>query len=137
MPSSPRFTARQPVCTQQSSPQSHLKGPFSGRSGFSLPCSSPQSEHSAKKTFEREVLILRELLPHPNIVRLNDVLSDSAGYYLLLEFCAGGELTSRIEQYKQCYASNQEMLRSENNLRFRTTRIHSCEDDFRDPRLPP
>mmetsp|Transcript_1794 Transcript_1794/g.4043 ORF Transcript_1794/g.4043 Transcript_1794/m.4043 type:complete len:572 (-) Transcript_1794:316-2031(-) len=45
--------------------------------------------------FRREVEIMKEL-DHPNIVKLYASFEDRANYYLVTEFCAGGELLDKI-----------------------------------------
>jgi calcium-dependent protein kinase len=37
-------------------------------------------------------------IDHPNIVRLFEVFSDDQNYYLVSEFCEGGELFERIRK---------------------------------------
>jgi serine/threonine protein kinase len=49
--------------------------------------------------FEREIGILRQLR-HPSIVRLYDLLKDSDNYYVMLEYCPGGEFQSKIGRGK-------------------------------------
>jgi calcium-dependent protein kinase len=46
-----------------------------------------------------EVNILKEL-DHPNIVRLYEMYQDETHYYLITEFCTGGELFDRIQKLK-------------------------------------
>lgn len=42
-----------------------------------------------------EVNILKQL-DHPNILKLNDLYQDDTNYYLITEYCSGGELYKRI-----------------------------------------
>ncbi|KAL6987127.1 Calcium-dependent protein kinase 14 [Sarracenia purpurea var. burkii] len=44
----------------------------------------------------REVKIMKNLPPHPNIVRLKDTYEDDNGVHLVMELCEGGELFDRI-----------------------------------------
>ena len=46
-------------------------------------------------TFFNEVAVLRAL-DHPNILKLYEFYQDDKNYYLITEFCAGGELYDRI-----------------------------------------
>lgn len=46
-------------------------------------------------TFFNEVSVLRAL-DHPNILKLFEFYQDDTNYYLITEFCAGGELYDRI-----------------------------------------
>ena len=54
------------------------------------------------ETFKNEVKIL-SMLDHPNIVRLFEVLEDEKYFYLIMEFCNGGDLLNRMENnhYKE------------------------------------
>ena len=44
-----------------------------------------------REMFNAEVQIL-ETVDHPNIVKLYEVFEDDKSYYLVQEFCTGGEL---------------------------------------------
>ena len=48
-----------------------------------------------KQTFFNEVSVLKSL-DHPNILKLYEFYQDSRNYYLITEYCAGGELFDRI-----------------------------------------
>jgi len=50
-------------------------------------------------TFKREVSLMRSL-DHPAICRLLEVFEDLANFYLVLEYCEGGELFQRIVEEK-------------------------------------
>lgn len=47
------------------------------------------------ESFKTEVATLK-LLDHPNILKLYEVFEDSKKYFLVTEFCAGGELFDEI-----------------------------------------
>jgi serine/threonine protein kinase len=53
-----------------------------------------QSAQTAN-SFEREIGILRQLR-HPSIVRLYDFLKDAENYYVILEYCPGGDFLSKL-----------------------------------------
>ena len=57
---------------------------------------------SAKKYLENEIKILKEL-DHPNIVKFHDLLASNSNYYLIMEFCNGGDLTGCLKKYKNIY----------------------------------
>lgn len=40
-------------------------------------------------------------IDHPNIVKLFEVFTDDQNYYLVSEYCQGGELFERIRQHKK------------------------------------
>lgn len=44
----------------------------------------------------REVVIMRHLPRHPNLVSLRDVYEDDNAVHLVMELCEGGELFDRI-----------------------------------------
>ncbi|OMJ74518.1 hypothetical protein SteCoe_26520 [Stentor coeruleus] len=48
-----------------------------------------------RQTFFNEVSVLRTL-DHPNILKLYEFYQDDKNYYLITEFCSGGELFDRI-----------------------------------------
>lgn len=48
-----------------------------------------------KRTFFNEVGVLKNL-DHPNILKLYEFYQDTRNYYLITEFCSGGELFDRI-----------------------------------------
>ena len=49
-----------------------------------------------------ECNILHEL-NHPNIVKLVDVKKTKNHYYIIMEYCNGGELAGALEKYKEKY----------------------------------
>ena len=54
------------------------------------------------KNFKTEIKILA-MLDHPNILRLFEVIEDEKSFYLIMEFCTGGELLARMKNnhYKE------------------------------------
>ena len=59
-------------------------------------------KNSIKKYLENEIQILKEL-NHPNVVKFYDFLVSNSNYYLIMEFCNGGDLTGCLEKYKNKY----------------------------------
>ena len=53
-----------------------------------------------RERFENEIRIQQQL-NHPGIVKIYDLLSDSENYYIILEFCSGGELFQLIVDKKR------------------------------------
>ena len=53
-------------------------------------------EEDHEKLFA-EMSILKTL-DHPNIVKLYELFEDQLHYYLITEYCAGGELFDRIDK---------------------------------------
>lgn len=60
---------------------------------------SLESETS-KSQFIAEINILK-MLDHPNIVRASEFFEDENRYYIVMEYCEGGELFNEIVQHKQ------------------------------------
>lgn len=54
------------------------------------------NQEDEEKLFS-EVIILKSL-DHPNIVRLFDLYEDKKYYYMVTEYCDGGELFDRIQK---------------------------------------
>lgn len=52
---------------------------------------SKSEDESTVARFNEEVLILQES-DHPNIVRLYEAYEDEKNFYLVTEYCKGGEL---------------------------------------------
>jgi len=50
-----------------------------------------------KKNLENEVRILAKI-KHPNIVRLEDFIQTSNNYYLVFEYCGGGDLQKFLKE---------------------------------------
>ena len=53
---------------------------------------------SMKKYLDREINILKQL-DHPNICKFYDKLNDDSNYYLIIEYCNGGNLNQCLEKY--------------------------------------
>ena len=54
----------------------------------------------AMKYLKNEIIILQNL-KHPNIVRFEDVKKTKKHFYIVMEFCNGGELSQALEKYQQ------------------------------------
>ena len=52
----------------------------------------------AKKYLINEIRILQSL-DHPNIVKFVDIKKTKNHYYIMMEFCNGGELSKNLEKY--------------------------------------
>ena len=57
---------------------------------------------NASKYLKNEIAILREL-KHKNIVLLEDIKITKNHYYLVMEYCNGGTLSSCLKKYQQMY----------------------------------
>jgi serine/threonine protein kinase len=57
-------------------------------------------EHKGFERFQVSLQILQRLV-HPGIVALHEVLKDGLYYYVVLEYCPGGSLTSHIGERKK------------------------------------
>ena len=57
---------------------------------------------STIKYLENEIKILKQL-HHPHIVRFENFLASNSNYYLIMEFCNGGDLTGCLKKYKNLY----------------------------------
>ena len=53
----------------------------------------------AMKYLKNEVIILQNL-KHPNIVKFEDVKKTKKHFYIVMEYCNGGELSKALEKYK-------------------------------------
>ena len=60
------------------------------------------SNPKAKKYIDNEITILKDI-DHPNIVKLYDVKETSQFFYLVTEYCNGGDLSSSLEDYQDKY----------------------------------
>ncbi len=56
----------------------------------------------AMKYLKNEIIILQNL-KHPNIVRFEDVKKTKKHFYIVMEYCNGGELSAALEKYQQKY----------------------------------
>jgi serine/threonine protein kinase len=56
----------------------------------------------AKRYIDNEIAILKDI-NHENIVKLYDVKETSQYFYLVTEYCNGGALSDRLEEYKDTY----------------------------------
>ena len=54
------------------------------------------------KYLENEIKIL-QILDHPNIVKFGDIKKTKNHYYIVMEFCNGGELSKALEKYQSKY----------------------------------
>ena len=54
------------------------------------------------KYLENEIKIL-QILDHPNIVKFEDIKKTKNHYYIVMEFCNGGELSKALEKYQLKY----------------------------------
>ena len=52
----------------------------------------------AKKYLENEIKLLR-YLNHPNIVKYKDLKKSKNHYFVIMEFCNGGELSEALQKY--------------------------------------
>ena len=52
------------------------------------------------KYLKNEIIIL-QYLRHPNIVRFEEVKKTKKHYYIVMEFCNGGELSKALEKYQE------------------------------------
>lgn len=50
--------------------------------------------------FETEIRVLQQMR-HPNIVQLLDLIKDDVNFYIIMEFCSGGELFQYIVDHKK------------------------------------
>ena len=56
----------------------------------------------AMKYLKNEIIIL-QYLNHPNIVKFEEVKKTKKHFYIVMEFCNGGELSKALEKYKEKY----------------------------------
>jgi serine/threonine-protein kinase ULK/ATG1 len=56
----------------------------------------------AMKYLKNEILILQKL-NHPNIVKYESIKKTKKHFYLVMEFCNGGELSKALERYQEKY----------------------------------
>ena len=97
-------------------------GAIKGRSSpyFAIKTIAKRKLKAAKQMLEREIQILFAL-DHPNVIKLYEVFEDHKYFYLVTEYCSGGELFDRIlamGRYSEVEASRlmQKILLAANNL---------------------
>jgi serine/threonine-protein kinase ULK/ATG1 len=56
----------------------------------------------AMKYLKNEIIIL-QYLNHPNIVKFEEVKKTKKHFYIVMEFCNGGELSKALEKYQEKY----------------------------------
>ena len=56
----------------------------------------------AMKYLKNEIIILQHL-KHPNIVKYEDVKKTKKHFYIVMEYCNGGELSKALEKYQEKY----------------------------------
>ena len=56
----------------------------------------------AMKYLKNEIIILQNL-KHPNIVKFEDVKKTKKHFYIVMEYCNGGELSQALEKYQEKY----------------------------------
>ena len=56
----------------------------------------------AMKYLKNEIIILQNL-KHPNIVKFEDVKKTKKHFYIVMEYCNGGELSKALEKYQERY----------------------------------
>ena len=56
----------------------------------------------AMKYLENEIIILQNL-DHPNIAKFVDVKKTKKHFYIIMEYCNGGELSQTLEKYQKKY----------------------------------
>ena len=61
-----------------------------------------EKEEGAMKYLRNEIVIL-QFLNHPNIVKFEEVKKTKKHFYIIMEYCNGGDLTGAIEKYKEKY----------------------------------
>ena len=58
--------------------------------------------NEAMKYLKNEIIILQNL-KHPNIVKFEDVKKTKKHFYIVMEYCNGGELSKALEEYQNRY----------------------------------
>jgi calcium-dependent protein kinase len=56
-----------------------------------------KSQANTVKSFQIEVSIFKKL-DHPNIIKLYEMWEDKSYYFLVMDFCEGGDLLDRIDE---------------------------------------
>eukprot|EP01083_Nonionella_stella_P159810 521801_1 len=73
---------------------------------------------------ESEVAILTKVAEHPHVLRIRKSYSEKAGFYIVTEFCSGGDLFSRIVEEGECSERRASEIMAQ--LASATHYIHSC-----------
>jgi serine/threonine protein kinase len=61
-----------------------------------------EKEEGAMKYLRNEIVIL-QFLNHPNIVKFEEVKKTKKHFYIIMEYCNGGDLTGALEKYREKY----------------------------------
>ena len=61
-----------------------------------------EKEENAMKYLRGEILVLK-YLDHPNIYKFKDIKKTKKHFYIITEYCNGGDLTGALEKYQQKY----------------------------------
>ena len=61
-----------------------------------------EKEEEAMKYLKNEIIIL-QYLDHPNIVKFEEVKKTKKHFYIITEYCNGGDLTGALEKYQEKY----------------------------------
>ena len=61
-----------------------------------------EKEEDAMKYLRNEIVIL-QYLEHPNIVKFEEVKKTKKHFYIITEYCNGGDLTGALEKYQEKY----------------------------------
>ena len=61
-----------------------------------------EKEEDAMKYLRNEIVIL-QYLEHPNIVKFEEVKKTKKHFYIITEYCNGGDLTGALEKYEEKY----------------------------------
>ena len=61
-----------------------------------------EKEQDAMKYLRNEIVIL-QFLNHPNIVKFEEVKKTKKHFYIIMEYCNGGDLTGALEKYREKY----------------------------------
>ena len=61
-------------------------------------------EKTDSMKYIKNELVILQYLNHPNIVKFQDVKKTKKNYYIIMEYCNGGELAKALEKYMQKYS---------------------------------
>jgi len=56
---------------------------------------------------KQQVMILRDVRAHPNIIRLHEVFEDKVNLYEILEYCDGGRIFDHIMDTEDCHSEKE------------------------------